>query len=331
MAQLNARMRRTVFQAKTLAMRPAELPEINLAHLRLLTDHTGIIQHSEFSIPRYEGGYCLDDNARALLLMALVEDGEAKDVGEIRELASRHLAFVRYAFNTDRGCFRNFMSYGRHWLEERGSEDSHGRAVWALGSVVGRSGDPGRQSLAGDLFQAALPAMLAFTSPRAWAFGLLGIDEYVRAFGGDSKVQAVQATLARRLFGLLQQTRRPDWPWFENRLTYSNARLPQALFDQQPVEACGTIASCLEAERQTANADWRDHARRAFDWFLGQNVSQVPLYDPTTGGCRDGLHVDRANENQGAESTLSFLLSLSEMRLADRTSAVSSATAGSTT
>ncbi len=373
---------RTVFRAKTLAMRPAELPEVNLAHLRLLTDHTGVMQHSEFSIPRYEDGYCLDDNARALLLMALVEDGEAKDVGEIRALASRYLAFVRYAFNTERECFRNFMSYDRRWLEECGSEDSHGRAIWALGSVVGRSGDPGRQSLAGDLLHAALPPMFGFTSPRAWAFGLLGIDEYVRAFGGDSKVQTVQATLAKRLYSLLQQNSRRDWPWFEDRLTYSNARLPQALiasgrwldhpetvadglrslewllsvqcsedgyfapigsdgfyvrgghkalFDQQPVEACGTIAACLEAERQTANADWRDHARRAFDWFLGQNVSQVSLYDSTTGGCRDGLHADRANENQGAESTRAFLLSLSEMRLADRASAASSATAGYTT
>jgi glycosyltransferase involved in cell wall biosynthesis len=366
---------RTVFRAKTLAMRPTELPEVNLDHLHRMTDHTGILQHSAFSIPRYEDGYCLDDNARALLLMALVEDGEVEDRGTVRALASRYLAFVRHAFNFERGCFRNFMSYERQWLEECGSEDSHGRAVWALGSVVGRSGDPGRQSLAGDLFHAALPAMLGFTSPRAWAFGLLGIDEYARAFRGDSKVQAVQADLAERLVGLLQQTSRPDWPWFEDRLTYSNARLSQALivsgrwldqpamvadglrslewlvsvqcsedgyftpigsngfyvrggdkalFDQQPVEACGVVAACLEAERVTQNADWRDRARRAFDWFLGQNLLQVPLYDPMTGGCRDGLHVDRANENQGAESTLAFLLSLSEMRLADRSSTVPS-------
>ena len=178
-----------VFQAKTLAERPAELPEINLEHLRLMTDETGILQHAAFSVPRYDDGYCLDDNARALLLMALVEDAGTEDAQDVRALASRYLAFVSHAFNQARGRFRNFMSYSRQWLEECGSEDSHGRALWALGTVVGRSGDPGRQSLGGQLFHAALPAVADFTSPRAWAFALLGIDEYLRAFQGDSNVQ----------------------------------------------------------------------------------------------------------------------------------------------
>ena len=362
---------RAVVPAKTLAQHP-ELPELNLAHLRLLTDETGVLQHAAFCVPRYEDGYCLDDNARALLLTTLVEDGGTEDVTTVRALTSRYLAFVSHAFNTGLGRFRNFMSYQRRWSEECGSEDSHGRALWALGAVVGRSSHPGRQSHGSHLFHAALPAVLGFTSPRAWAYALLGIDEYLRAFQGDSSVQGVQRALAKRLLNLFQLASRSEWPWFEDRLTYGNARLSQALlvsgawmddqdmsavglrslawlvsvqstadgdfapigsngfyerggpratFDQQPIEACVTISACLEARRVTGDRRWTDHARRAFGWFLGQNGLREPLYDAATGGCRDGLHPDRPNENQGAESTLSFLLALVEMRSADRADA----------
>ena len=373
---------RTVFQAKTLATRPAELPEIELEHVRLMSDGTGILQHAAFSIPRLDDGYCLDDNARALLLMALMEDAGTDDPKAVRALAARYLAFVSHAFNPERGRFRNFMSYSREWLEAYGSEDSHGRAVWALGTVVGRSVDPGKQSLGGSLFHTALPAIANFTSPRAWAFGLLGIDEYLRAFQGDRSVQSLRRTLAERLLELFRNTRTPDWPWFEDRLTYSNARLsqallvsgarmqreemttaattslawlaaiqcseegyfspigsngfyrrgaPKALFDQQPLEACAMVSACLEAGRVTAEARWAEHARRAFGWFIGQNHLQQSLYDPSTGGCRDGLHADRVNENQGAESTLSFLLALAEMRSADRTGAPTAPVDGTST
>jgi hypothetical protein len=259
------------------------------------------------------------------------------------------------------------MSYDRRWLEPRGSEDSHGRALWALGAVVGRANDPGRHSLAGDLFHEAMPAVSTFTSPRAWAYALLGIEEYLRAFQGDSAVAALRSELVDRLMGLLERTGRPDWPWFEDSLTYCNARLSQALiaagtgtgrgellasglrtlewlvsvqvsveghfaaigsngfyerdgvrsrFDQQPVEACATIGACLEAYRATGNPRWIEHAQRAFAWFLGENHLHQWLFDAATGGCRDGLHHDRLNQNQGAEATLSFQLALHEMRAA---------------
>jgi hypothetical protein len=360
---------RMVFRAKTLAKRPAELPDADLGHLRALTDDTGILQHAAFSVPRYEDGYCLDDNARALLVVALVEDGGVEDGVAVRALASRYLAFVRHAFDPELGRFRNFMSYSRAWLEPCGSEDSHGRALWALGTVVGRCSDPGRQSLSGALFHAALPATLAFTSPRAWAFTLLGINEYLRAFQGDSNVQSTRQALATRLLDLYQRVAVPDWPWFEDRLTYCNGALSQALivsgawmdnqgmttaglqslewlaalqrspdgsfapigsrgfyerggpkaaFDQQPVEASTMISAFLEAGRVTGNDRWGEHAWRAFNWFMGQNALRQSLYDAGTGGCRDGLHEDRVNENQGAESTLSYLLALLEMRAVDR-------------
>jgi glycosyltransferase involved in cell wall biosynthesis len=360
---------RTEFRASTLASRPAEPPEPKLDHVRLMTDNTGMLQHAAFSVPRYEDGYCLDDNARALVFMALLEDADVEDRTLVRTLESRYLAFVRHAWNGRLARFRNFMSYGREWQEQCGSEDSHGRALWALGTVVGRSIDPGRQSLSGELFHAALPAVSEFSSPRAWAFVLIGIDEYLRAFQGDTSVQAVRLLLSERLHGLYRKTADPAWPWFEDRLTYCNARLPQALllsgarmgredmvaaglrslewllsvqrsadgyfapvgsngfylkdaskaeFDQQPVEASGTISACIDARRVTNDERWVAHARRAFNWYLGQNQLQQTLYDATTGGCRDGLHPDRVNENQGAESTLSFLLALLDMRSADR-------------
>ena len=363
------RRRRSSFEAQTLASRPAGWPEIDLRHVRALTDDTGILQHAVFNIPRYEDGYCLDDNARALLLMTLLEEAGTDDPTTARALGSRYVGFVNYALDRSSGRFRNFLSYGRQWLEPQGSEDSHGRAVWALGAVIGRAGNPGRHSLAGDLFHAALPAVTRFTSPRAWAYVLLGIEEYLRAFQGDSSVESLREDLTTRLFGLLQRSSGRDWSWFEDSVTYCNARLSQALivsgvrmgradvvdgglgsldwlvslqlsadgdfapigcngflarggtaaaFDQQPVEACTVTSACLTAHSATGDERWMEHGARAFDWFLGQNVLQQWLYDPSTGGCRDGLHADRVNRNQGAEATLSFLLALCEMRAAYR-------------
>jgi len=365
----HALRRRSVFQAQTLASRPADLPEVKLDHMQVMTDHTGILQHATFNVPRYADGYCLDDNARALLVMTLVEDAGTEDPKLVRELTSRYLGFVSYAFNQSTGRFRNFMSYSRNWAEDCGSEDSQGRSLWALGSLVGRSSDPGSKSLASQVFQSALQAVAGFSSPRSWAYTLLGIAEYLHAFHGDTQVQGVLKLLSERLLGLYWRTSRHDFPWFEDRLTYCNARLPHALlvsgmwmehdemvaaglrsltflvseqrtvegyfapigsngfyvrggskaiFDQQPIEACATIAACLEAQRVTGDTVWAEHARCAFNWFFGQNHLEQTLYDPVTGGCRDGLHADRVNENQGAESSLCFLLSLLEMRAAHR-------------
>lgn len=350
----------------------AALPEANFEHLSLLTDQTGILQHSNFSVPSYADGYCLDDNARALFLTALVEDSGTSDPKLMRMLGTRYLAFVRHAFDEKTRRFRNFLSYERTWTESVGSDDSHGRAMWALGAVIGRSSDPGRQSLAGWLFHAALPAVVELTSPRAWAYSLLGISEYLHAFSGDSHVQTVQRTLASRLLELYRGSSQPGWPWFEDSLTYCNARLSQALlvtsewtedremaavgvrtldwlvglqttddyfapigsngfyprggvrarFDQQPVEAAAMVSACLDARRITGDGRWFGRARRAFDWFLGQNELHRSLYVPATGACHDGLHADRINKNQGAESTLSFLLALVELSASDRVGAM---------
>jgi glycosyltransferase involved in cell wall biosynthesis len=366
-ARAVAEYTRPAVHAPTLARRSATLPDIRLQHLRAMTDDTGLLQHATFNIPRYGDGYCLDDNARALLLTTRLDEAAVDEPEVVRALHARYLAFVSHAFDRPSGRFRNFLSYERRWLEPVGSEDSHGRALWALGTVVGAASDPGRHSLAGDLFHAALPAVSGFTSPRAWAFTLLGIDEYLRAFQGDSAVAAVRAGVADRLLDLYTRVARPEWPWFEDSLTYCNARLSQAViasghamgradlleagvrsldwlasvqvstdghfapigsngfyerdgvsapFDQQPVEACAMVAACLEAERATGDPRWLEHARHAFAWFTGGNHLQQWLFDPATGGCRDGVHGDRLNQNQGAESTLSCLLALHDMRAA---------------
>jgi len=357
------------FAIKALDQRPAELPPVKLDHLRQMTDDTGMIQHASFTTPNYHEGYSIDDNARALIVSTHLAELDL-GAGDTLRMAARYLAFIAYAFNRETGRFRNFMDYQRNWLEASGSEDSHGRTLWALGTVLGRSTVPTLQNMAGWLFEQALPAILDTTSPRAWAFTLIGIHEYLRRFDGDRRASQVRDELAERLLSLYQHSRSEEWRWYEAGLSYCNAVLPQAMmmcgqwipnetmteaglesltwladvqradstaghfvpigsdgfyerdgerarFDQQPVEAQTMASACLEAYRSTGDERWRTEARRVFEWFLGRNDLRLPLYDPTTGGCRDGLHSDRPNENQGAESTLAFLQTLLELRLAE--------------
>ncbi len=354
------------FTAKALDKYPGELPPLKLDHLADMTDYTGMLQHSIFMVPNYSHGYTTDDNARALLVSALLDElGHSEGL----KFSSRYLAFLGYAFNPAIGQFRNFMDYQHYWLEEKGSDDSHGRALWALGTVLNRCNMPAQQGMAAWLFEQTLPAILLTTSPRAWAFALIGISEYSRKFGGDSRADHVRDELAQRLLTLYQKNSTDDWRWYEKELSYCNAALPHAMltcgksipnsemtnagleslkwiavlqraraghfvpigsngffregserarFDQQPVEAQTMVSACLEAFRVTDDKYWNKEARRAFEWFLGRNDLNLSVYDPTTGGCRDGLHPDRLNENQGAESTLAFLQSLLELRLAEQ-------------
>lgn len=348
---------------KPLAVRPADLPTLDLRHLLRLTDDTGIMQHAFYSVPNYDEGYTTDDNARALIAGVML-GGEADTPPDVHALSIRYLAFLNHAFNPETGRFRNFMAYDRRWLEESGSEDAHGRAIWALGTVLGGSTSSNLRGVANALLERALPATLTFTSPRAWAFTLLGLHAYLQNYTGDRLVGTVQAVLGEKLVALFGEQSSLAWPWFEPVLSYCNAKLPHALmltgrslgrpewtelglttlqwlvqeqkngdhvslvgsngfysrggvkasFDQQPVEAQSQVSACLGAYQLTNDPAWLREAVRAFEWFLGENDLGLPLYDPTTGGCRDGLHPDRVNQNQGSESTLAFLLSLLELR-----------------
>lgn len=364
----NERLRtpRATFSAQNTEKNLDRLPAIKLDHLYRMTDHTGMVEHAVFVVPNYPEGYSTDDNARALIVTTLLEEIGVHAPANSADLASRYLAFLWHAFDPATKRFRNSLTYECQWHEVEGSEDSHGRAVWGLGTVLGRSKNAGLRGAAGRMFELAVPVAVEFKSPRACAFALLGLQEYLDSFPGDRAALGASDALANRLLNSYRTHRTDDWKWFENGLAYSNARLPQALiragvragneemvsaglealdwlatlqrcetkghfvpigsegfyskatekarFDQQPVEACAQVSACLEAYRATGKGRWRKEAWCAFNWFLGDNDLQIALYDPATGGCRDGLHPDRANENQGAESTLSFLMALLEMR-----------------
>ena len=350
------------------------LPELKLDHLNALTDDAGVLQHAIFTVPNRGEGHTTDDNARALIFTVMLEhvakhqaekDAREKLTLPVANFSARYLSFLEHGFNPATGRFRNFLGYDRRWNEAAGSEDCHGRAVWALGTVLGRSRDHGLRCAAGHLFELSLPAVVEFYSPRACAYTLLGIQEYLDSFPGDRDAQKIRGVLAGRLLAMYESIHQPDWKWYENVLAYGNARLPQAMllvgsacsdnrmvsagletldwlterqrcetnghfvpigsqgfyrqggekarFDQQPIEAAGAVSACLQAYRATGERRWRDEGWSAFNWFLGDNDLQLPLYDGVTGGCRDGLHPERANENQGAESMLSFLTARLEM------------------
>ena len=360
---------RKAFVAQTLENRPYELPPLKLDHLFRMSDNTGIFQHAIFNVPNYQEGYCADDNARAFILTLMLPEMTSRVARkDIEQLASTYLAFLWDAFNKDSCRFRNFMSHGRQWLETEGSEDSHGRALWAAGMALGRSKNEGHRNLCALLFQKGLTVVEQFTSPRAWAFVLLAMQEYLRAFSGDRVVNQLRDVLTDRLLGLFRANATPEWQWFESVATYDNAKLSHAMilsgywtsrgevlevglqslrwlvesqkgeaghfapigcngfwtlgserarFDQQPLEAHAMIAACMEAYSLTHDDYWRRAARRCFEWFLGRNDLGQPLYDSSTGGCRDALHQDRISQNQGAESSLAFYLSLAEMTQAE--------------
>jgi glycosyltransferase involved in cell wall biosynthesis len=347
------------------------LPEVRTDYLLSLCDDTGMLQHAVHSVADRAHGYCVDDNARALLLSSsLARSGEA----QLPDTVTAHFAaFIQHAWNPDTRRFRNFMSYDRRWLEPSGSEDSHGRTLWALGECARDDADPSRRRWAAALFRTALPVIEESSSPRAWAFSLLGLDAYCEVIPRDAVANRVRGLLASKLTSMLAARKTNDWLWFEDVLAYDNARLPQALiqtglrtrtpsyveagrrslrwlmslqttplgcfrpvgtksfgrvrqkpeaFDQQPVEAAATISACLSAWRVDRGAEWRTGAMRAFDWFHGENDLQTTMIDADTGSCLDGLHPDRPNENKGAESVLSYLLGLVEIRQFKRAAAI---------
>ena len=345
----------------TLGKRDQRLPQINLNHLRLMTDDTGMLQHARFTVPNRAHGYCVDDNARALIVTVRAHDLNRTDTS-LTELSSIYLSFLDDAFDPETGRFRNFMSYERKWLEAVGSEDSHGRALWALGIMVGWGHSSGQVALATKIFNDALPALENFSDSRAIAFPILGMQAYLRRHEGDQQVRELAKTLGARLQARFRQFASKDWQWHEAELNYDNARLPEALmacgrvtgnddivalgidilewlrdiqidpsggwfapvgnqgwfpksgskaqYDQQPLEAAAMIGASIEAYECTQREEWNQLASTCFNWYLGKNDQQIQLYDHAGGGCRDGLMRNGVNENQGAESTLSYLCSL---------------------
>lgn len=340
-------------------------PELNLNHLISLTDHTGILQHARYHIPNRNHGYCIDDNARALILMVLMKKKLGED-DKVSELFKIYLSFIDHAYNPETKKFRNFMSYNREWLEESGSEDSQGRTIWALGTLFSHAHNSNTLGYLENLFNYCLEIIPDLKHPRAISYSVLGLSEYLRK-QTDVKNSALELLTiqSQRLYEFFEpHLHNKDWPWFDDKVTYGNSRIAQALmcsgktlndkklsdagfklldwliskqfnkdyfspignngwlsktempeFDQQPLEAHGMIDACLLAASISNSSQYEDYAKKAFDWFLGNNAHGLPLYDFSTGGCRDGLYKDGLNKNQGAESTISWLSSLLQIRL----------------
>lgn len=338
---------------------PMRMPGFDISHLVRLTDDTGLIQHAKYIIPDRETGYCLDDNARALLLTSwavyLLKNEEAK------RLLSTYLSFTYYMQRPD-GKFRNFLDYQRKFTEEEGSDDSSGRAIWALGYLIWRPPSSSYRAVALDCFKKALPHIKNLNL-RGKAFSILGLSCYLRCYQYDENARMLLKECADKLVEMYKNTSEENWRWFENILCYDNGILPMSLFnaysilheeiykniaeesleflekntfleghlslignngwykkggerakfDQQPIDACGMVLAYQSAYRITKKERYLKRMKESFYWFLGENDLGVPLYDYETKGCADGLMEKGVNLNQGAESTVSFLLALLAM------------------
>ncbi len=332
------------------------LPQAKLDHLERMSDDTGLLQHARYTVPDRTHGYCTDDNARGLVVAAKYYD-QFREPRAAR-LLTTYLSFIAYAQRSD-GMFHNFMSYDRGFEDEVGSDDCYGRALWGLGYTMYR-GPSAHFDLAKEIFEKAL-INLKTLNLRGRSYATLGLYYYLQRFPEADDVIEKMEWLARTHMKQYREASRPDWPWFEEVVSYDNAVIPVALFvayevtgreeyletarkaldfilemcdrgnhislvgnegwhvrgeeepaafDQQPIDACGLVETCKVAFRLTGERRYLLCMRKAFDWFLGANDLGQPLYDFKSGGCGDGLGAGGVNANEGAESTLSFLLAL---------------------
>ena len=337
----------------------SELPELRLDHLLRMTDETGIVQHATFSVPARRSGYCVDDNARALIVALAAQ--RLVSSPETTRLVSTYLAYLHFA-QTPEGTFENLLRYDRTFEPEAPSDDCLGRAIWALGTAVRLADDDGHRRLARQMLERALPAASAL-GPRGTASTILGLCAFLTSLPEVAHARAALESMTGKLLAAHQRESAVDWSWFESTLTYDNALIPLALFkafaitgdraalrvaresiefleeicfaegrlnlvgnagwhsrggekalvDEQPTDAAALVLAFRGAYLVTADRHYLGRMRQAFAWFLGANRLQESLYDFATGGCRDALCATEVNRNEGAESTLSFLLALLEM------------------
>jgi glycosyltransferase involved in cell wall biosynthesis len=335
---------------------PLILPPFSLVHIKRLTDDTGIIQHATFGIPNLKEGYCLDDNARALL-MALMAYKQKKNSLAF-ELSPTFLSYINYMQNED-GTFKNFLSFNRNFLDKVGSEDSFGRTIWALGYLLGNAPNDAYCQAGKSLFFNALPNFEKLQSLRGIANTIVGISYYLRKNPADASMTEILRSLTNKLITQYEENSSPDWRWFESMLAYDNGMLPLALlhsaqiindrkinevalktmnfleeitmkdgylsvignekwykkdgersvFAQQPVDALAMVLMYHQAFHLTNDKEYLTKLFTCFMWFLGENDLRMSLFDFETKGCCDGFESYGVNRNQGAESSLSYLIS----------------------
>ena len=332
------------------------LPPFSLTHINRLTDDTGIIQHAKFGIPNLKEGYCLDDNARALL-MVLMAYRQIKDIRAL-ELSPIYLSYIHYMQNAN-GTFKNFLSFSRNYLDEVGSEDSFGRTIWALGYLLGNAPNDAYYQTGRLLFFNASPNFEKLKSIRSIANTMIGISYYLKSNPTDDTMTERLRNLANILVKHYYENETPDWNWFESLLAYDNGILPLALlhsveilnddkitktaiksmnfltkhtlkdnylsiignekwykkegersvFAQQPIDAMAMVLMYHQAFHVTKDKDYLNKLYTSFLWFLGENDLRMSLYDFETQGCCDGFESYGVNRNQGAESSLAYLIS----------------------
>lgn len=273
-------------------------PEMRTGHLLCMCDDTGLFQHAVHSVPDRSHGYCVDDNARALLLACVLNDAGEPRLTEA--LTARFASFVQHAWNPDTRRFRNFMSFDRRWLEDAGSEDSHGRTLWALGECARSDMSPSRRRWAAALFAESLPVVEDFSSPRAWAFALLGLDAYCVIEAAPPTAIWLRTLLADRLLGLMSTVETPDWVWFEDGLSYDNARLPQALL---ATGVAMKVPAYVEA------------GLRSLRWLTGLQTTPAGLFRPVgSDSFGDRRSAPKAFDQQPLEATAAVSACLAAWR-----------------
>ena len=284
-----------------IAPRGHRAPAMQTGHFLSMCDDIGLFQHAVHSVPDRAHGYCVDDNARALLLACALNEPGEKPLADA--LTARFAAFVQHAWNPDTKRFRNFMGFDRTWLEDRGSEDSHGRSLWALGECARRDASPSRRRWAAALFAEALSPAKTFRSPRAAAFTLLGLDAYCAAVPDDRRAREIRRILADGLMFGLQSVETPDWLWFEEGLAYDNARLPQAL-----------IVTGLA----TRNPGYVDAGLRSLRWLMTLQTTSTGQFRPVGTASFGELRIPpRAFDQQPVEATATIAACLAALRADD--------------
>ena len=273
-------------------------PEMHTEHFLSMCDDTGLFQHAVHSVPDRAHGYCVDDNARALLLACALNGPGEQRLPEA--LTARFAAFVQHAWNPDTRRFRNFMSFDRRWLEDRGSEDSHGRTLWALGECARGDANPSRRRWATALFAEALRPTETFSSPRAWAFTLLGLEAYCAVAAEDSLAWQLRHFLADRLMSILSAVETKEWVWFEEGLSYDNARLPQAL---------------IVTGDATGTPTYVEAGLRSLHWLMTLQTTRAGLFRPVgTQGFGDQRREPQAFDQQPLEATATISACLAAWR-----------------